>query len=275
MGKYRVGSVPYVNAAPLVWWFEQEGSPVDVVYAVPSELPALLQSGEVDCILVSSIYALTHPNSALAGEVGIVSDGPVQSVRILSTVPPAHIKTLALDESSMTSNLLAQIVLKYQFDVQPTLTKLPPNLDQMLDVCDACVLIGDKGLEASGEGLHILDLGECWKELTSLPFLWAGWVGSTDLDLALVPHLQRALEESGFGKVVDPERQELVCQWASARARWSIEVTRNYLRNHVKFLANESVKQGLAKYRQLANELGVTTHDPNWHQVQEANLVAE
>ncbi|MFX8389395.1 MqnA/MqnD/SBP family protein, partial [Acinetobacter baumannii] len=52
--KGRVGSVPYVNAAPLVWSLERHG--VEVVTAVPSGLPALLAAGEVQAILVSSVF---------------------------------------------------------------------------------------------------------------------------------------------------------------------------------------------------------------------------
>ena len=54
MSKYRVGCVPFVNASPLVAWFEApNGSDeVEVVYELPSLLPAMLDSVEVDVVLL-------------------------------------------------------------------------------------------------------------------------------------------------------------------------------------------------------------------------------
>src|SRR5471032_1724555 len=104
--KYTVGSVPYLNAKPLVRAFEVWGeeSPVNVIYEVPSKLPALLAAGEVQAIMVSSIEAFRHPGSRIAEGVCIGSQREVMSVRLFSKVPPRMIETLALDQSSMTSN---------------------------------------------------------------------------------------------------------------------------------------------------------------------------
>ena len=150
--KYRVGSVPYLNAKPLVRQFEDLGasSPVSVVYDVPSQLPALLEAGEVQAILVSSIEALRHPDLHFADGVSICSQREVFSVRLFSKVPFGEIRRLALDASSMTSNALAQILLDQRFGVRPATTTLPPDLDLMLAECDAGILIGDNGMRATG-----------------------------------------------------------------------------------------------------------------------------
>jgi predicted solute-binding protein len=64
---YVVGCVPYVNAKPLVTFFERLGdqSPVRVLYDVPSRLPALLDSGAAQAALVSSFEALRTPGRTL------------------------------------------------------------------------------------------------------------------------------------------------------------------------------------------------------------------
>lgn len=159
--------------------FDQPNEFVEVVYDVPSRLPALLDSGEVDAILVSSIEYLRREDLVIAADVGIMSNGPVASVRMLSKVPLDEIQTLALDESSMTSNMLAQIILAER-GVRPSLVTMEPDQAAMLAACDACVLIGDKGLEADGTGLVDVDLGEAWTELTGLPFVWALWLSKRE-----------------------------------------------------------------------------------------------
>lgn len=159
--------------------FDQPNPFVEVVYDVPSRLPALLDSGEVDAILVSSIEYLRRDDLVIAADVGIMSNGPVASVRMLSKVPLETIKTLALDQSSMTSNMLAQIILAEK-GVRPRLVTMEPDQTAMLAECDACVLIGDKGLEADGTGLVDVDLGAAWTEMTGEPFVWALWLAKRD-----------------------------------------------------------------------------------------------
>ena len=180
---FTVGSVPYVNAVPLVAQFESlgEASPVRVRYAVPSQLPAMLESGEADAILVSSIEALRKPGLRMASGVCIGSVGAVESVRLFSWVPFSEIGSLALDASSMTSNALAQIVLRETYGVAPSVCVRPSLPPEELDEADACVLIGDVGMASEGRGMHVLDLGLAWWELTGLPFVWAAWVGGEGL----------------------------------------------------------------------------------------------
>ncbi len=189
-----VASVPYLNAKPLVWALERLGleSPVNVVFDVPSRLPRLLETKAADAILVSSIDALTVPGRRVASGCSISSLNKVMSVRVFSRVPFSMIESLALDASSMTSNALAKIVLKRMFGAVPDCTLRPPDGSAMLQDNDACVLIGDKGLMFDGTGLHCLDLGEAWHQLTGLPFVWACWVGGSGLSEELSSYLNWA-----------------------------------------------------------------------------------
>lgn len=187
---YAVGCVPYLNAKPMVWPFRADDSPVQVRFDVPSRLPAMLDAGEVQAILVSSIESLRRPRAA--DGVSISSRGPVASVRMFSRVPFGQIERLALDQSSMTSNALGQILLAELHGVRPQTRTLPNDLEIMLSQADAGILIGDAGMRTEGEGLHIMDLGEAWTILTGLPFVWALWVGGSELDAKLAVHLATA-----------------------------------------------------------------------------------
>jgi len=132
--KYTVGSVPYLNAKPLVRMFEEMGedSPVNVIYDVPSKLPQLLANGTVQAIMVSSIEALRNPGKRIAQGICIGTQKEVLSVRIFSKVPPKKIESLALDQSSMTSNALARIILKERYGAAPEVYPLAPSLSEML-----------------------------------------------------------------------------------------------------------------------------------------------
>jgi chorismate dehydratase len=189
-----IGSVPYLNGRPLVRWFsdteEGRASGVRVIEAVPSVLGRMLEAGEIAAALVSSVELFRVPELTYALGVAIAADGPVESVRILSKVPLEQIKSLALDTSSLTSVALVKILLTELYGVVPCYTPCPPDLNRMLSECDAGLLIGDRGYREYDPSLHVLDLGEGWKRLTGLPFVYAAWIGYPD---RLTPELAATL----------------------------------------------------------------------------------
>lgn len=246
-----IASVPYLNARPLVRWFRDLGpkSPVEVLFDVPSRLPRLLETGRVSAMLVSSVEALRRPDLSVARGVSIASFGEVMSVRLFSAVPLDQIRRVALDESSMTSNLLAQVVLRKRLGLEPATSRCQPDLDAMLDGHDAAVLIGDNGMrEPSGE-YEVLDLGHAWHELTGLPFVWALWLGAPTLEGRLgewlreakdygLAHLDEIVEEAGEDGL-DPE----VCS--------------RYLREVMVYDFGEAERAGFARFEAEVRELGL------------------
>lgn len=173
----KLGCVPYLNARPLVAYFDEDITGYEVTYDTPSRLAASLRLGELDVALVSSYELFLRPNLMMVPDISISTMGPVVSVRLFSKVPFSEIETLALDQSSLTSTHLAQVLLAELFDCSPIVSSEAPDQDEMLSGNDACVLIGDAGMSAGDKGLHVLDLGAAWTELTGLPFVWAAWIG--------------------------------------------------------------------------------------------------
>ena len=80
----RIGSVPYLNGKPLVDWFHSDAAEGDaeIVYAVPSQLAAMLRSGEIDVANCSIFEGLQQPGLALVRNISISADGAVKSVRL-------------------------------------------------------------------------------------------------------------------------------------------------------------------------------------------------
>lgn len=290
---YTVGCVSYVNAIPLVMRFEDwgESSPVRVIYDVPSRLPALLDSGEAQAILVSSLDALRIPGRRMAAEVCIGSHGPVKSVRLFSKVPPKEIRSLALDSSSLTSNRLARVILSERYDTDPEVVTLPPNLRDMLEKADACVLIGDIGMTSDGTDLHVLDLGEEWRRLTGKPFVWAAWIGNEGLTPELAGWLMAGAEtwcvgrklemEAGISRLMrlvyrrhlldegSHEHVELVRERLVERALkhapgWTAEMILDYYLNVMVYDMNDAMHEGLREFqrRLVSNGFTDSNHFP-------------
>lgn len=258
MPDFTIASVPYINAIPLVMQFEAQGdaSPVRVLYDVPSKLPQLLDDRVADAIMVSSVDALRVPGRTVADGVCIGSWDEVQSVRLFSKTPFAQIESLALDQASMTSNRLAQLVLAEAYGVRPRTLTLAPELDSMLAVADACVLIGDPGMSAKGDGLHVLDLGQAWHALTGKPFVWAAWIGREDLDPKLVGLLQQCAAWSGFGRrplgSPQADRQRAMLNRARAQGDWPEETIWHYYQHTMEYRLDEPMLVG---WREFATRL--------------------
>lgn len=255
MARFTVGSVPYVNAVPLTHFLPELG--VDVRFAVPSELPAMLENGEAQAVLVSSVDALRVPERRMASGVCIGSDGPVKSVRLFSKVPFAEIRSLAWDSSSMTSNRLALVLLSELYGVQPEVQSHHPDLHRMLETCDACVLIGDIGMLAEGEGLHIMDMGSAWTDLTGLPFVWAAWIGKEGLTTELADRLAAGARKASLGKGAPATTTgDGVIHAVEQTSGWPAGAVADYYREVMVYDMDDRMLQGLRKFAELLQKNG-------------------
>lgn len=222
MADFRVGCVPYLNARPLVYGLETREE-VSLTFDTPSRLAQSLETGELDVAMVSSLFALSSLGTCVVGGVSISSRGKVESVRLFSKVPFGDIRTLALDQSSLSSNALCRIVLAEMYGVRPEETHAPPDLAAMLEQRDAALLIGDPGMRAQPpEGVFVLDLGKAWEELTDRPFVWAAWIGFERVEGPLAAILFDAKER---GK----ENLEAIALREAERSGWPLALCRRYL----------------------------------------------
>jgi chorismate dehydratase len=177
----RLGAVSYLNTKPLVHGLEKRPDLFDVRFDVPAQCAALLHEGRIDLGLIPAIEYLRGDYRIVPG-VAIGSNGPVASVAVFSRVPVDRIATLAIDISSRTSVALTRILCARHWKISPKLTPAEPDLRAMLARADAALIIGDPALhiDANAEGVLKLDLGEQWKALTGLPFVYAMWSGRPD-----------------------------------------------------------------------------------------------
>ena len=223
----RIGSVPYLNGKPLVDWFhshEARGD-VEIVYAVPSKLATMLRAGEIDAANCSIFEGLQHPGLVLVPNISISADGAVKSVRLFSKVPLREIRSVALDTSSLTSSALTKILLKESFGISPEYHHHAPDLDAMLEQFDAGLIIGDLKLFDLQPDTVVYDLGQGWKDLTGLPFVYAGWLAREERATAEMVQLLTRAKEWGVAHL-----DALAQKWA-ARMNLPLDRCRDYFLN--------------------------------------------
>lgn len=169
----RIGAVSYLNTKPLICDWDPD---VELILDLPSRLADRLNAGDLDIALIPSAEFLRSENLAIVSDACIACRGPVRSVQILFRKPPQEVQTLALDEGSRTSALLAQVLLAKQFGITPKTHLLNIDADYMAEEADAVVIIGDRAMSVDQEQFcETWDLGEFWNEHTGLPFVFAVW----------------------------------------------------------------------------------------------------
>jgi chorismate dehydratase len=222
----HVGSVSFLNAKPLIYGLEHAPN-VELTLDVPSHLLAGLADERFDVALLPVIDYQRLPGLRLLTAGGIGCDGPTLTVRIFSAVAIDQIQTLACDTDSHTSVALARIVLARLYGIRPRFVDLSPGV--MKDGT-ALLLIGDKVVCEEPKGLpHQLDLGEGWKQLTGLPFVFAAWTARGGVDLGNLPKSLEYAKVAGLCHL-----DEIITRFAVPRG-WPADVAHRYLAEHLKF----------------------------------------
>jgi chorismate dehydratase len=260
----RVGHIQFLNCLPIYWGLMRSGAllGVDLHKDTPDQLNAALVRGDLDIGPISLVEYLRHADDLLLlPDLAVGSDGPVQSVNLVSTVPLEELggRRVALGSTSRTGVLLARMLLETRYGVRPQYFSCPPDLTEMLLEADAGVLIGDTALrarfEAPQRGLLVTDLGEAWRDWTGLPMVFAVWAVRRDFAAAhpgLVKDVHLAFLASRALCLAELDEA------ARAAARWEpfpAEVLADYFRV-LDFSLGERQVQGLREFAGRAAERG-------------------
>lgn len=249
----RVGSVSFLNAKPLIYGLEREQT-LRLSLDVPSRLLEGLLDARYDVALLPVIDYQRMAGLRLLTSGGIGCDGPTLTVRIFSPVPVEQVRTLACDTDSHTSVALARIVLSRLYGIRPNLLDLAAGV---VKDGTALLLIGDKVVCEEPRGLeHQLDLGEAWKRLTGLPFVFAAWIARGGVDLRDLPERLELAKRDGLAHL-----DEIIARHALPRG-WPADVAHRYLADHLKFDIGPTELRAIRLFHQYAAEENLLEQRP-------------
>lgn len=250
---FRLSIIDYLNAAPLNFGFKN-GLGQDLFelhFHVPSVCADRLRNGDVDAGLISSIEYLRIPDLRIVPGLCISSRKRVRSVLLLCKVPIHDIRSLALDSSSRTSVVLAQLLLRERYGVFPTVHEMRPDLSAMLAGHDAALMIGDGAMRAHKEGLIIMDLAEEWHAWTGLPFVFALWTvrsGAPALpDLISFFQNSLAMGRKGLAGIIEAAVHPI---------GWTRSELEDYLTENIRFDLGEPEEKSLGLFFEKAVQHG-------------------
>jgi predicted solute-binding protein len=258
--KPRVCAVSYLNTSPLVWGLlhgPQQGV-FDLEFTLPAECADRLRSGQADIGLVPAIELARQPDLVVIPGSGILCRGAVRSILLVSTKPMEAIETFAADAGSRSSVVLTQVVLARKHGIRPRVRPYPPKLDDMLELADAALIIGDPALridpamsEWRGRPVHVYDMGAEWFDLAGLPMVFAVWAAK---NLTADPSLASMFEES---KQYGARHIDDLVRFESQRLGLGEDLVRSYVTESIRYDLGEEERRGMSLYLKFAGELGL------------------
>ncbi|HQK93044.1 MAG TPA: menaquinone biosynthesis protein [Armatimonadota bacterium] len=254
--RYRVGVMEYLLGRPLVYGLQSLPEPViDVQTDVPSRIGDRVLAGDLDAGLMPAVQILENDGLWVLPGPCVACDGPVESIRLYHKVPLERVERVALDTSSRTSVLLAQVILRDAYGCAPEAVRAHPDRDAMLEAADAALLIGDPALRA-GDDVPYEDLGAAWHRLTGMPFVFAMW-GMRSPDPALA-ELLRAAWRDGKRAVA-----RIAEERAAEHGLDAAQMTR-YLARSIRYDLTPEALRGLREFATRAEAHGLLRRDGRW-----------
>lgn len=246
---FKVGSVPYLNAAPLTRGLEQQ-----IVFMPPSALAEKLRRDELDAALVSVTEVLLTDRYDVLDGVAVASLGEVKSVFLAHRQPLEEIREIHCDPASLAGLHLLKVLLAER-GLKPAFVplancKLAGSLPNVF-------MIGDPALEfiRAPHAHEIWDLGAAWYELTRLPFVYAVWA------LRRIPSepLRRHLREAkNFGL-------DTLDYIISSRSEFDYDFRKDYLEWHIHYHLGTEERRGMARFIELLRRHGFgPVHEPRF-----------
>lgn len=240
----RIGCVPFVNALPLIQGLEKE-----MCFDDPATLTRKMLREELDIALLPTVDLLRYPQFEPFTHFVISSAGRVRSIRLLSAVPIADVRTYRRDPQSRSSNALLNILCQNHWKIL---------VSESLDAADASLLIGDKALLAP-PGRHDYDLGKVWTDWTGLPFVYATWVKRAGLDTQAWEQKLNLAYENGQKNMTQIVTEACRRIAISPQAAWE------YFNNCMRYQANAQSEMGLRRfYHELATLEDLPAYRPEF-----------
>jgi len=233
---FRIGSVPYLNAAPLTRGLEGH-----LTLAMPSKLAEMLRRDELDAALVSITEVLLNDRYDVLDGIAIASLGEVYSVFLAHKKPIEEIKDVFCDTASLTSVNLLKVLLAER--------GLKPEFKPLEDYAaaadkDFVLLIGDPAIDfqRAPHTHEIFDLGHAWMQLTGLPFVFAVWALRRGIDNKDLRGELRSSKHLGMESL-----DEIILD----REEYDEDFRRDYFEWHIQYHLGEDEKRAVEKFCQL------------------------
>lgn len=264
----RIGRVGYINCEPIYYGIAQGAVPAacKIVDGTPTELNRMLSIGDLDISVISAIEYARHPDRYLIlPDLAIACDGAVESVLLLSRVRLSDLdgKLILLNRDSLTSIFLVKLLLARGFGVTPRYQHSEiDSIDSLAEDVTGVLMIGDPALRARGALPYTLDLGQGWKDLTGLPFVFAVWAVRRDYYQEHREETHRLHQALLHSKRYSLARLDEICEAVYGRVGLSRRACSIYLKERLSFDLTPRHLEGLRRFLTMLEVQGELAVSP-------------
>ena len=239
---FRIGSVEYLNAAPLTRGLEDS-----LLFTTPARLAALLRRDLLDAALVSITEVLLTGRYDILDGVAIAAPGEVYSVFLAHKQPLAAVTEIFCDPASLTSVNLLKVLLAER-GLHPRF--LPLESYAAATEKDFVLLIGNPAIDfqRAPHDHSIFDLGTAWRELTGLPFVFAVWALRRGVENAALRRELRAAKAAGLAALPEIIRD---------RPEYDAAFRRIYFERNISFHLGEPERRSVALFCERLEQHGL------------------
>ncbi|MEY3678516.1 MAG: hypothetical protein RI924_657 [Bacteroidota bacterium] len=235
----RISAVSYTNTKPFVYGLTHSAlaNNIELSLDIPSDCADKLLNNQVDIGLIPVATLLSLPNYHILSDYCIGATGAVHSVYIFSTKPISDVRSIRADPQSRTSNLLAKVLCKYLWNIDPEWVQTGD--------ADAFVLIGDRTFGIADQHAFAYDLSAAWYEMTNLSFVFAAWVSNQPIAEEFISEFNKALK-SGL------EQRPNIIKELNQYLNFDMA---KYLYEYIDYDLNQSKREALAHFLDLAKNV--------------------
>lgn len=247
---YKISCVSYLNSKPFIYGIENtemlHRGEIELSLDIPSRCAEKLMKKEADIGLVPIATLPLLDDYQIISKYCIGAIGAVHSVSLYSDVPLASIESIILDYQSLTSVNLTRILCKNYWNISPQF--IPASKDYINDISGtrAGVIIGDRTFQLQDRYRYTYDLSEEWMKFTKLPFVFAVWVSTVQLEQEFIQAFEEAL---GFGLNNIAQVSKM---YAEQYKPYDVQ---KYLSHYISYSFDEKKEKALHLYLELLKNL--------------------
>jgi len=235
----------------------------------PAECADRLAAGQADIGLIPIAALAANPALRILPGCTIASKKRVRSLLLVHRAgqPIAAVRSVAADTASLTTLAYARILFHHWGNAEVPFLPASADLDSMLDIADAAILIGDPALlaleeqanrfERTREPLVYLDLAQEWHSITGLPFVSAVWAitpGAPGLDSETWDSISNDFNQSRIHGLQNIDA--LVEEWSN-KLPIPEETIRTYLTANIHYALDDECIEGMKAFFRMAASLGI------------------
>lgn len=248
--KLKISAVSYLNTTPFIYGLKNWGTiDADLILSPPADCAKVFESEDVDIALIPIAALPKFPKANVLPSYCLGAFDKVRTVILTGNTPIEEVKRVFLDRHSLTSVELTKILCEKLWKISPEFVPLEDY--SLLDNCedgdgDIFLLIGDKAFDYEDCMIFSYDLAQEWKELTSLPFVFALWVAREGIDEDTIEEVEQALTfgiEHTYEAIMESEYKE--CEYAY-----------EYLTENIDYLFDGAKYKSLNLFEEYVSQVG-------------------